>query len=222
MNHDEHRRRALLALLGAGIGLPALLRLAAAQPAAAQARGLQRVEGRVRVNGRPAVPGAPVRAGDTVTTGRSALAVFTIGEDAFLLRERSRVEFAGRDLAVNLLRLTTGKLLSVFGRGEERKLVTPTAAVGIRGTGGYLEAERRRTYFCLCYGTAEVADSRGRMRETYSTRHHESPYYIYGDGRAKAMVPAGVINHTDAELIMLEALVGRTPPQSFLDSANRY
>jgi len=29
---------------------------------------------------------------------------------------------------------------------------------------------------------------------------------------AKMMVPAGVINHTDAELEMLEALVGRTPP----------
>jgi hypothetical protein len=28
----------------------------------------------------------------------------------------------------------------------------------------------------------------------------------------KMMVPADVINHTDAELILLESLVGRVPP----------
>ena len=37
--------------------------------------------------------------------------------------------------------------------------------------------------------------------------------YIHNDMKmAKMMVPAGVINHSDAELEMLETLVGRTPP----------
>jgi hypothetical protein len=29
-------------------------------------------------------------------------------------------------------------------------------------------------------------------------------------------------NHTDSELIMLESLVGRSPPNSFMDSGGRY
>ena len=85
-----------------------------------------------------------------------------------------------------------------------------------------MEAETARTYFCLCYGTAEVAATMGGARESYSTRHHESPRYIYGDGRKRAIVPAGVANHTDSELILLESLVGRSPPQSFMDSPVRY
>jgi hypothetical protein len=110
----------------------------------------------------------------------------------------------------------------VFGSGGERRLVTATASIGIRGTGAYMEAEPQRTYFCLCYGTAEVAATMGGARESYSTRHHESPRYIYGDGRRRAIVPASVANHTDSELILLESLVGRSPPQSFMESPVRY
>jgi hypothetical protein len=116
----------------------------------------------------------------------------------------------------------TGKLLGVFGSGGERRLVTATATIGIRGTGAYIEAEPTRTYFCLCYGTAEVAATLGGARESYTTRHHESPRYIYGDKRSRAIVPASVANHTDSELIMLESLVGRSPPNTFMDSGGRY
>jgi len=219
MEIDQRRREVLLALLG-GAGLSAALRSVLVHADIEQ--GVRSVLGNVRVNGVSAAPGTPVRAGDTVTTGKGEAATFVVGQDAFLLRERSRVELAGGGSMLRLLRLTTGKLLSVFGHGEERKHVTPTATIGIRGTGGYLEAQRRRTYFCLCYGTAEVEPRGSAMRETYSTTHHESPKYIYGDGRKTAMAPAGVINHTDDELIMLEALVGRTPPKSFMESAFRY
>jgi len=119
------------------------------------------------------------------------------------------------------VQLVTGGLLAVFGGGEHR-LTTATATVGIRGTGAYMESEPWRTYFCLCYGTAEVAAKQGAARESYSTQHHDAPRYIYGDGRKQAIVPASVSNHTDAELILLESLVGRTPPRSFMDSPFRY
>jgi len=209
------RRRALLAL-AAGISLPAVLRRAIAQSSSQQ--GVRSAQGEVTINGNAAAPGIPVRAGDTVVLGRGALTTFVLGEDAFLLRENSRVELTGSGLIVDALRLVTGKLLGVFGRGKGRRLMTETATIGIRGTGAYIEAQPERTYFCLCYGTAEVAAATGGARETYSTRHHESPRYIYGDGRSAAIVPASVVNHTDGELLMLEALVGRTPPQGFMDS----
>jgi hypothetical protein len=213
---SQHRRRVLLAMLGAGSGLASLdgaLRVAVAQ----SPQGLRRAEGDVRINGTSAAAGALVRPGDTVSTARGALAMFVVGQDAYLLRENSRAELSGSDLFVDVLRLAAGKLMGVFAPGRDRRIVTAAATIGIRGTGGYLEAEEARTYFCLCYGSAEIASTDGAARDAYSTRHHDSPRYIHGDGRQNAIVPATVANHTDQELIMLEALTGRTPPQSVMD-----
>jgi hypothetical protein len=209
------RRRALLAL-AAAIGAPAALRLALAQ---SQAQGVRRTMGDVRVNGLPVVVGSLVRPGDAVQVGKEALVAFVVDQDAFLMRSNSRAEFTGASVLA-AVRLVTGGLLSVFGGGQHR-LTTATATVGIRGTGAYMEAEPERTYFCLCYGTAEV-EAKGGATAAYSTTHHESPKYIYGDGRKDAIVPAGVSNHTDAELVLLESLVGRTPPSGFMDSPFKY
>jgi len=217
MDIHRARRHALLALLGAGI-LPGALRSALAQAK----QGVRKVQGELSVNGKPAGLGTPVRPGDSIATGKGAYATFVVGQDAFLVREASRAELIGSGALVSALQLVTGKLLGVFGSGGERRLVTATATIGIRGTGAYIEAEPTRTYFCLCYGTAEVAATLGGARESYTTRHHESPRYIYGDKRSRAIVPASVANHTDSELILLESLVGRSPPQSFMDSGGRY
>ena len=214
-----HRRRALVALATA-IGLPAALRVALAQNQAKQ--GVRTVQGDMRINGKPAEAGILVRPGDAIVLGDRAVASFVVGQDAFLMRGNSRAELIGSGFLVSAVQLLTGKLLGVFGSGGERRLVTATASIGIRGTGAYMEAEPQRTYFCLCYGTAEVAATMGGARESYSTRHHESPRYIYGDGRKRAIVPASVANHTDSELILLESLVGRSPPQSFMESPVRY
>jgi hypothetical protein len=218
-NSGRMRRRALLALLAAGGGLAGALRLALAQSAASEnmREGVRQVRGEVTVNGKPVRVGDPVRPGDTVATGRRSLAAFVVGRDAFLVRDSTRVEIVGGETAADLLRLVTGKLLGVFGAGRGRRLITTNATIGIRGTGAYLEAEAARTYFCLCYGTADVATADGRARDSYTTTHHESPRYLYGDGRKDAIVTARVSNHTDAELIMLEALVGRTPPREVMD-----
>ncbi len=217
MDIDRVRRHALLALLGAGI-LPGALRSALAQAK----QGVRTVQG--ELSGKPAEPGTPVRPGDAIATGKGAYATFVVGQDAFLVRESTRTELIGSGLLVSALRLVTGKLLGVFASRGERRLVTATATIGIRGTGAYIEAEPTRTYFCLCYGSAEVAATLGGARESYSTRHHESPRYIYGDGRGRgrAIVPASVANHTDSELILLESLAGRAPPASFMESPVRY
>ena len=212
------RRSALLAL-AAGIGLHPALRAALAQTSAKE--GMRTIRGEVSVNGRPTTLGALIRPGDTIEVGKDALAAFVTGQDAFLMRSNSRAELTGSGALLAAVQLVTGGLLAVFGGGEHR-LATSTATIGIRGTGAYMEAEPWRTYFCLCYGTAEITDTRGVARESYSTQHHDAPRYIYGDGRKNAIVPASVSNHTDAELILLESLVGRTPPQTFMESPVRY
>jgi len=90
-----------------------------------------------------------------------------------------------------------------------------SATIGIRGTAAYLEAEPDRTYVCTCYGEAVLEPlAEPAARETVRTRHHEQPRYIMPKGAPQMIMRAPVINHSDAELEMLEALVGRKPPFS--------
>jgi hypothetical protein len=201
------KRRLFLQVAAAGSvgGISGYLSRALAMGRVPVKPGIQRVTGPVEVNGKPAKQGMLVGAGDTVVTGRGGEVIYVIGSDAFLQRAESTVSF-GRDAATSFLRVLSGGLLSVFGKGA-RNLSIPAATIGIRGTGCYIEVAEARSYFCLCYGTVEVRPSNERPLE-YETSHHENPLWIE-EGRT---VRAPVINHTDAELIMLEELVGRWPP----------
>lgn len=171
-------------------------------------KGVYRVRGDVRINGRPAQRGDEIRTGDTVTTGPGAELVFVVDRDAFLVRQNSSVSFGA-----DVMRVVTGAILSVFATGKPRRIETQTATIGIRGTGVYVEAQAERTYVCTCYGEAELASRDDpAARETVRTTHHESPRYIMARGSPQMLMQAPVVNHTDAELTMLESLVGRRPP----------
>ena len=43
----------------------------------------------------------------------------------------------------------------------------------------------------------------------------DAPRFIYAKGMPRMIEEAPVINHSDAELTLLEGLVGRTPPFAF-------
>ena len=104
-------------------------------------------------------------------------------------------------------------MLSVFSRGEPKTLSTATATIGIRGTAVYVEAEEARTYVCTCYGETDIVSATDpSARETVRTSYHEQPRYVMGMGSPQMLMGAPVINHTDAELILLEGLTGRRPP----------
>lgn len=204
------RALAALGLLGPA-GVAGLVRHALAAGNKPVPPGMYRVRGTVTINGQPARAGQPVQPGDTVATGRGSEAIYVIGQNAYLQREESTVSFAASQ-AAQVMRVVTGKILSVFGKGEHR-LETPTATIGIRGTACYIEAAPKTVYFCLCYGTAEVRPTADPERvERITTRHHDHPIYIHHDSAMPAMVPAGVFNHGDDELVLLENLTGRWPP----------
>lgn len=175
--------------------------------------GINRVEGKVMVNGAPAKVGTPVKPGDTVTTGKVSMAVVVMAGDAFLLREDSRITFKGKGDLLDEVVVAAGKLLSVFSKRRTAglKVTTRSATIGIRGTGMYLESvEQSRDYFCLCYGEA-VVDGKGMPTKTIKTTHHESPVWLNEGSGTMKVEPGPFLNHTDAELIVLESLVGRKP-----------
>ena len=171
-------------------------------------RGVYRVRGDVRVNGEPAREGAQVRAGDSIATGADGEMVFVVNRDAMLVRRGSNVS-----LLADGLRAVTGAVLSVFASGQRKQIVTGTAVIGIRGTGVYVEAGQDRSYVCACYGEVTLEPiGDPAARETVRTSHHEQPRYVMATGAPQMIMRAPVLNHTDAELILLESLVGRQPP----------
>jgi hypothetical protein len=208
-------RRRFLQSVSAGVagGLTGLIREALAADPATRKQGFVTVKGEVAVNGTPAGVGTPVKRGDTVTTGAGAYAVYVLGDDAFMQRANSQAIFGDVSVAT-FLRVVTGGLLSVFGKGR-RQLATTTATIGIRGTGCYIETEAKKSYFCLCFGEVDLQPDHGKP-VSYATTHHEKPLWIENG----ATTPAAVVNHTDAEVIMLEALVGRGSP--FPASRSKY
>lgn len=201
-------RRTLLKLLAATgwMGSASLARVAYGMMP--MPTGLIKAQGSVTVNGIEAMAGAAIKAGDTVVTGENAEAAYVVGQDAFLQRAATKVNFGAGGL-----RILTGGLLSAFGKGA-KNIETPATVIGIRGTACYIEVETQRTYFCLCYGTAEVTPKQAPGEAlTVTARHHDMPMYIYMDEKMeKKVVPAKMQDHTDDELTMLEALVGRKPP----------
>ena len=183
-------------------------------PAASHAGKLHEIDGEVMVNGRLASRANEVRALDVIRTGTRGRLVLVMGKDAFLIRPNSEVEILGKPKAILLtgLRMVTGALLGVFGKGAPRQFLTATATAGIRGTGIYVEASPDRTYFCTCYGTVEIDDQHRTEKRLVVSGYH-APNIIYAEKtEGKMMHKAEFLNHTDDELVMLEKLVGRVPP----------
>jgi len=210
------RRTWLVRAAAGGVAFAAgMARLRRALAVGTVEAGVARVRGDARVNGQPARRGMEVKPGDVITTGRDAELVVVVGRDAFLVRAQSRIELAGdaTRLLVASLRVVTGALLSVFEPGKVKQIRTATATIGVRGTGVYVELEGARTYVCTCYGEAELTPvDEPKAVETVRTKHHDEPRYIYAKGMPRMIEKAPVVNHTDAELILLESLVGRKVP----------
>jgi hypothetical protein len=209
---DPVRRRQLLraiASLGAA-GVSGWLSDALAAGDVPGTPGINRLEGTATVNGKPARVGTPVNLGDRVETGPQGRAVVVLKGDAFLLHPRTVIEVKGRDGVLTEMAIASGKVLSVFAK-KPLAVKAATATIGIRGTGAYIEVEPDEVYFCLCYGEA-LLEVPGVPARLVKTTHHEEPLLVTGVAGRPGIVKGPFRNHTDDELTMLEALVGREPP----------
>jgi len=227
---EDPQRRRLVQALAAGlfsVGLPGAHALAAgifgSRPAKLPAdQSVYRITGHAAVNGQEATPETRINPGDTVETAKDSEIIFVVnGNHAMILRGDSHLvmesaqDGSGSRL-INGLRLLTGKLLSV-SRNTAMRVSTTAATIGIRGTGFYVEADPLLTYFCTCYGVTEIsAIADPASRTIVESKHHDRPLYIGMDAEPGNNIrQAPMINHTDQELALIEALVGRTTPFVF-------
>jgi hypothetical protein len=169
--------------------------------------------GDILLNGQRLLPQQTIQTGDQITTGPGSTLIFALGNSAFHVRQNTSmsVERGASLTAVSLLRMISGAVISVWGKGSSRRIITPTLTAGIRGTGVYTEVwtkNRPRSYFCNCYGTVELnsATSRTLSEATYHQAYWSEVDNGYG---APTLSPARAINHTDEELENLARLIGQ-------------
>jgi hypothetical protein len=227
-NVDDPRRRLLIEALAVGLisgcwgGRSLAQGIFGSRPAKLPpGQSIYRIAGTASVNGTAATLQTQVRPGDMIETGKDSEIVFVVGGHSMIVRSDTRLAIESEkkestSLLISGLRLLTGKLLSV-SRSSQMRVTTATATIGIRGTGWYAESDPEQTYFCTCYGAAEIAASNDPgSKETVVSKHHDRPLYILGKSApGKGIRNAPFVNHTDQELMLIETLVGRTPPFVF-------
>jgi hypothetical protein len=215
----DRRRRVLLVRAAALTGIATLnvtlaIRNVLAASGAPPVPGIRTLKGTITVNGRPGRVGDLVSPGDVLVTGPDSEAVVVHERDALLIRADTTLRIdSGDSKLINLMRITAGAVLSVWGpRDQAIGITTPIASIGIRGTGIYVDSRDEYTYACTCYGLADLVPVAAPAKlKTVKTTYHDAPHFIYADAD-EPLREAPVINHTDEELIMLEALFRRAPP----------
>lgn len=182
--------------------------------AAAQAQARSNVvelQGDARVNGARLLPQQTIQTGDEVVTGPGSSLIFVLGNSSFQVRQSSSIKLErGATLnTVSILRLIAGAVVSVWGKGETRQIVTPTLTAGIRGTGVYTEItdpQSGRSYFCNCYGTVDL--SAGADKTVSQASYHQSFWAEATPQQGRSLTPHNrALNHTDEELEYLARLV---------------
>lgn len=184
------------------------------------------LQGEVLVDGKQATLATHIKANAYIETRSNSFIIFRVGKDAHILRENSQMQLEGTNVLEAGLHLITGKLLSVFGKREKGKthnLRTSTATIGIRGTGVYAESDEEKSYLCTCYGSTNIQSIiEPQQAEIVTTTHHDAPRFILKNPeQGKLIIPAPVFNHTDEELALIEAIVGRESPISAIQGYKR-
>ena len=212
------RRRKLLARAAALTGIMTLnvtlaIRNVLAMADVPAVPGVRHLKGTLSINGKAAKVGDLVAPGDLLVTGADSEALVVHNQDALLIRANTRLRIDSDDQTfINLMRITAGAVLSVWGpRKQALGITTPIASIGIRGTGIYVDSTPEFTYACTCYGVADLVPTAAPDKlRTVQTTYHDAPFFIFPNAD-EPLILGPVINHTDEELIMLEALFRREP-----------
>lgn len=179
---------------------------------AQQRSNIVELVGDALVNGSRLRPQQTIVTGDQLQTGPGSHLIFVIGNSAFQVRQNSQLSVErGKSLnAVSILRLAAGAVASVWGKGSNRQIITPSLTAGIRGTGVYTEIlahQNSRSYFCNCYGVVNLAA--GPDKTVSRSSYHQAFWGEVEPQAGRRLTPAQAINHTDEELEFLARLVGQ-------------
>ena len=180
--------------------------------ASAESSIIQELQGTVTVNKKELTLTSIIRSGDEIIVSPDGKLVFSMGEDAFLVRGGSTLQVYSEEnsVLVSALRLVNRAMLGVFGkRKTTTRIYTATATIGIRGTAVYVAVTPEKLYTCTCYGHTDLIV--GLDKADIIATHHNAHIVTTSKSGNTQMKAFEVLDHNDDELRMLEALVGRKP-----------
>ena len=99
--------------------------------------------------------------------------ILKVENDFYLVRPGTKLRFVSNQLS----EIVQGSLHAVFGkRKEELKIKIPQGTIGIRGTSIFvdLEPQKKRSYFCNCYGETNLYDNKGKLLQSTISKGHKS------------------------------------------------
>lgn len=170
------------------------------------------VVGKAVKSGKPMASGSVIASGETVLTEDGAEVRFQMkGRAALRLKNAGKLVFD--EIADSVaLSLDYGSLLSVVSKtGKKFVITTPAITAGVRGTAFYMESRSiDQTYVCLCEGVLSLnsSDSAMEIRAPDRKKHHPVMVSLDPSGKISAG-PAGMINHTNADIEALEAVLNK-------------
>ena len=176
------------------------------------ASSIHELQGTVSVNKKALTLTSIIHSGDEIIVSSDGKLVFSIGEDAFLVRGGSTIQVYSEEnnVLVSALRLVKGAILGAYGkRKTTTRIYTATATIGIRGTAVYVAVTPEKLYTCTCYGHTDLIV--GLDSADVIATHHNAHTVTTSKNVSSQMKAFKVIDHNDYELRMLEALVGRKP-----------
>lgn len=174
---------------------------------------IRSLSGKVTLNGSDAAAKSRIAPGDRIVTGEGGNVVFAVGKDAFMVRPHSEFVIEKAQGSYGFLRLVTGALGAVFGKGGRRTIIAANVTAGIRGTGVFLEARSEGTYFCTCWGDVELTSTSDAMdRQVVASSRHVARFIANSAKDGTRFTEARFESHTDEEMDNLEKAVGRRSP----------
>ena len=167
---------------------------------------IHRLQGHVWVNGIEADRQTPIHFGDRILTGVNSRVILSLDQNVYSIHSRSALKLPEQSKNFTL-KVLYGAFLAAFRHDTHKTIETQTAVLGVRGTGLYIDTEQPQPYLCLCYGDVD-----------HQGTHIHADYHkaVTINRQSGALTGSSMLGHTDDELRELEALVGRTPPASFL------
>ncbi|MDX8387618.1 MAG: FecR domain-containing protein [Ghiorsea sp.] len=156
---------------------------------------------------------ASVGFGDEVLTGSYGRIGIRLDDNAYRIGSRSRLKLPKEKRGFTL-NLFFGSVLAVFRHDTQKTIRTPTAVLGVRGTGIYLSVGNKETYLCTCYGDIDFVDHENENNTAHiHAKHHNAITFNHGSGVFSVSQP--LLNHISGDLYNLEAIAGRVSPETF-------
>ena len=166
-----------------------------------------KTDGVIFVNGEKLTKQTKIKLGDRIETSKKGIIRFTLGDSAFRATGGSKFSIVkvGKNRVLNIQK---GNVLAVFGK-ERYVIVTPNMKTTIKKGAAFSEVKNTKTYFCLCYGQADI-EALGKTKKIDATYHN---MMWISETKLKLTMDMEVMKgHTDKQLRRLEKMFGRKVP----------